>query len=293
MSIPRLEEADFIRLRDAASVKKRLRFMTPEHWRACGCYLAMLPVLLLFAGYGGYALERAGLTSQPWVVLILLVLAALLPLLPLLRVRRHLRRPILDELAEQHKLDYASHDFELKPVETARPTLFGETSSATLTDLLAGKGGDQWAICQAEIEADGEPAYSGLLYWFKRKRSNATIILVPASAAGRVNAPKKARPFSIAQDPAFGTAFAIYASNAAEAESLFDGDFRSLLLSHAAHGPVYLHLAGDDAVVAVRPPASFESDEDRGQGGESRLRALFDKVAAALATASALKAHLG
>jgi hypothetical protein len=291
VSIPRLDEADFVRLRDAASVRKRLRFVTPEHWRACGCYLALLPVWALFAGYGGYAIERAGFKPGSWIVLTLLVLATLLPLLPLLRVRRHLRRPILDELAEQHKLDYASHDFELKAFEEARPMLFGETATSDLTDLLAGKeGGEQWAICHAEIEAGGEAAYSGLLYWLRAKGSNATIVLVPADAAASIKVPKKVvrRPFP--NDPSFDAAFAVFASDAEQAQRLFDDDFRQLLLGHAGQGPVYLHLARNDTFFAARPPASFESTGDAALRGEARLRAIFDNFAAALNIARAVKA---
>lgn len=293
MSIPRLDEDDYARLRDAASVRKRLRFFTPEHWRACGCYLLLLPVWVLFAGYGGYAVERAGFKPGSWVVLTLLVLATLLPLLPLLRVRRHFRRPVLDELAAQQELDYASHDFELKGFEAARPMLFGEHSSASCTDLLAsGEGGEQWAICQAEIEADGEAAYSGLLYWLKGKGSNATIILVPADAAARVKVPKKVVRLPFPDDQLFDAAFAIFANDAQRGRMLFDGDFRRLLLDHAGHGPVYLHSARNDTFFAARPPASFESDENAARKGEARLRAVFDNVAAALDLARSLRAGI-
>lgn len=290
MSIPRLDEKDFTSLRCSASVRKRLRLVTPEHVGALGCYLALLPVWLLFAVYGGYALDRAGLYPGRWFFVLLLGLALIVPLLPLLRVRRHFRRPVLDELAEQLRLDYASHDFELEAFEDAKPMLFGEGATATLTDLLAGKGGgDEWAICHAEIEAAGEAAYSGLLYWLRRKGSNATIVLVPAESAGRVKVPKKVRRVTLAHDPAFESAFAIFANDADYAERLFDDEFRRRLLDHAGHGPVYFYFARNDTFLAAGPPASFESAEEAALRPEPRLRAIFDNVSAALEVARAVR----
>ncbi|HST37634.1 MAG TPA: hypothetical protein VLK25_13525, partial [Allosphingosinicella sp.] len=94
--VPSLGEQDFRALSGNPEIKKHLRFVTPDHRGACGCYLLGLPVWLIFALYGGYALERAGLYPGVWALNGLLLLALLVPLWPLFRVRRYMRRPVLD-----------------------------------------------------------------------------------------------------------------------------------------------------------------------------------------------------
>ena len=139
MAFSHLGEEDYQRLRASAPVKRHLRPITPDHAGALGRYLIMLPVWGLAAIYGGYALDRAGLYPGRWLFLLLLLLAIVVPLLPVVRAHVHIKRPVLDELADQHGLDYASHDFELAAYKDAKPLLFGEAAGDELTDLLAEK----------------------------------------------------------------------------------------------------------------------------------------------------------
>lgn len=291
--MPVLTEQDYERLRGDAQVGKYLRLVTPDHTKALGCYLLMLPVWMFAALYGGYALDRAGLYPGNWLFFTLLALAIFVPLLPIFTARRHMRRAVLDRLAETNGLDYASHDFELKGFDAVRPALFGEKASETFTDLLASKeGGNAWAICHAEIRAGDEEGYAGLLYWFARRgKSGAAVAIVPAAAAARARPPKKMARIAIGDD-AFDSAFATFANAAGEARTLLDGDFRRLLLDFAEAGPVYFHLAKSDAFLAGGPPAAFESAPAK-SGREARLRDIFDHVAATFRTAAATRAQLG
>jgi len=291
--VPVLTELDFDRLRDDAQVRRHLRLITPDHTKALGCYLLLLPVWLLAAVYGGYALDRAGLYPGNWLFFTLLALAVFVPLLPIFTARRHMRRAVLDRMAETNGLDYASHDFELKGFNAARPMLFGEDSSEALTDLLASKeGGNAWAICHAEIRAGGEAAHSGLLYWFGRRgKSGAAVSIVPGAAAARAKLPKKMQRVATG-DAAFDAAFATFANARDEARRLLDDDFRRLLLGLAKDGAVYFHLGRNDAFLAAARPSSFESAADAALPRGERLRAIFDNVRAALDTARAMRARI-
>lgn len=291
--MPVLTEQDFDRLRGDAQVRKHLRPVTPDHTKALGCYLLMLPVWLLAAVYGGYALDRAGLYPGNWLFFTLLALAVLVPLLPIFTARRHMRRAVLDRLAETNGLDYASHDFELKGFDAVRPTLFGEDTSEDFTDLLASKeGGNAWAVCHAEIRAGDEGGYAGLLYWFGRRgKSGAAVAIVPAAAAARVKLPEKMERVATG-DAAFDAAFATFANSPEEARTPLDDDFRRLLLGLAKDGPVHLHLGQNDMFFAGGAPTAFESATDAALPRKARLRAIFDNVRAALDTVRAMRARI-
>jgi len=293
VTIPTLGEQDFDALRRDPRLRKHLRLITPDHTKALGCYLLMLPVWMFTAVYGGYALDSAGLYPGHWLFFALLALAVLVPLLPIFTARRHLRRAVLDRLADLNGLDYASHDFELKGFEAARPILFGEDASDTLTDLLASaEGGKAWAICHAEIEAGGEAAFAGLLYWFGRRgKSSATVAIVPAAAAARPKLLKKMRRIATG-DAAFDAAFATCANAADEAGKLLDDDLRRLLLDLANAGPVCFSLARNDVFLTAARPPSFESAGDSALGRERRLRAIFDNTAAALELVRTVRASI-
>lgn len=294
MTVPILGEQDFARMRGTAQVTKHLRLITPDHARAVGCYLLMLPVWLLAAVYGGYALDRAGLYPGAWLFFTLLALAIFLPLLPIFTARRHMRRPVLDALATLTGMEYASHDFEIKAMEAARPLLFGEDSTETFTDLLASKeGGNAWTICHAEIEAAGEPVFSGLLYWFARRGpTDAITALVPAAAAERVELPARFGRMPPTGDSAFDAAFAVFSSVPGDARGSFDQGFRALLLGYARAGPVYLYLARNNVLLAGGGPASFESPADAALRREPRLRAIFDNVRDAREVVRAVRARI-
>lgn len=293
MTIPTLTQKDFERLRADPQVRKHLRPITPDHSKACGCYLLMLPVWMFTAFYGGYALDRAGLYPGHWLFFTLLALAVLVPLLPIFTVRRHMRRPVLDRLAETNGLDYASHDFELKGFEAVRPILFGEESSATLTDLLASdEGGKAWAVCHAELQAGDEAAYTGLLYWFAREgTSEGAVTVLPAAAAAGAKPPEKMQAV-VTGDGTFDASFAAFAVSPDQALKLLDEDFRRLLLSFARECPPYLHLDREECFLAAAAPDSFESRADSSLPREERLRAIFDNVRAALENARAIRSGI-
>lgn len=292
MTIPTLTEEHFEKLRADKTVRKYMRLITPDHLRGLGCYLLALPIWVLFAGYGGYALNRAGLYPGAWLVLALLVVAVVVPLLPILRARRHMHRPVLDTLATLIGMDYASHDFEMKAYAIAKPRLFGEEATETFTELLAGKEGkDAFAICHAEIELGGEPAYEGLFYWLKRKsESTAFVAVVPLAAVPRLKLSDKAKRLPSLGDPQFDAIFAIFTDRPAEAPAMLSPALRRLLLGHAAHGPVYLHIGHANVFLAASPPETFEAPP--GTARADRLRAIFDKTAAALGVARSARAAL-
>lgn len=285
--IPELTESDFASLSGSADVKGHLRFITPEHRKACGCYLLALPVWLIFAGYGGYALDRAGLYPGDGALAVLLLVAALLPLWPLFTVRRHMRRPVLDKLATLVGMDYASHDFEMKAFDTALPILFGDKATAAFTDLLAGKeGGNSYAVCRADIAIGEDAAFAGLLHWFgRRSKSGAvTVILPPGEAAlTRTKFTKKMQAIETG-----GAGFQLWSDKPDDARALLTGSFQAAISSLAAEGPVYAYIARNDAFLLCTSPAAFEPEDPPADRG-ARLRLIFDAVAAAFRTGAAFR----
>ncbi len=292
MGFSRLGEEDYRRLRDSAPVKRRLRLITPDHSRAFGCYLLMLPVWGLAAIYGGYALDRAGLYPGNWFFFLLLFLAILAPLLPVVRAHVHLKRPVLDELAQQHGLDYASHDFEVEAYKEAKPCLFGEGAGDELIDLLAEESGAA-AIFRAEIHGkDGAPLFSGLVYTLRRKAGNGLRLVIRphGAAAGDVALPRTMQPVDLSSDPAFASLFDAWSNRPTDTPALLDDELRRTLADHARQGPVYLFLDRNDVLIAGGGPSGFDPPSGR---RERRLRAIFDNAAAAFAVLQALKAKLG
>ena len=286
--IPVLTERDFASLSGSADVKSHLRFITPEHRKACGCYLVALPVWLIFAGYGGYALDRAGLYPGDGALAALLLVAALLPLWPLFTVRRHMRRPVLDKLATLAGMDYASHDFGMKAFEEVRPILFGDKATSTFTDLLAGKeGGNSYAVCRADIDVDGEPVFAGLLHWFgRRARSGMVAAILPAGEAVAA----RAKLSKLSRVETGDSAFQIWSDDPKVAEAQIKEDFRTLLASFAGQGQCYAHIARNDAFLLSTTPAAFEP-EDPPADREARLRLIFDAVAAAFRTGAVFRSQ--
>jgi hypothetical protein len=287
MTVPVLTEKDFGSLRNSPDVKKHLRFVTPDHGSALGCYLLSLPVWLGAAVFGGYALDRAGLYPGPWLLLVFLAVALVLPLWPLFRVRRHMRRPVLDKLATLVGMDYASHDFEMKAFEPALPMLFGDKAATDFTDLLAGKeGGNSFAVCRADIWVGDEKAFSGLLHWFgRRAKSGAVSVILPPgeAAAARAKLTKKMEKIGTGD-----AAFQLWSDKPNDAGALLTDALREALSGLAAHGPVYAYVSRNNVfLLASRPPA-FEPD-DPPADREARLRLIFDNVAAAFATAKAFR----
>lgn len=294
MAVPILDEKDFASLSANAEIKKHLRLITPDHRGACGCYLLGLPIWLIAALWGGYALDRAGIHPGDWVLLGLLLVALLLPLWPLFRVHRYLHRPVLDKLATMTGMDYASHDFELKAYDVSGPCMFGDDASESFTELLLSKDdGNAFGICQAEIELDGEPVYDGLFYWLKRRgKSTAFVTVGPVAAAAKLNLDKKAKRVPSLGDPAFDAVFATYADKPESAAALLGPELRQFLLGHAAQGAVYLHLGQNNVFLAAGPPAGFAAAANTPGGREGRLRAIFDNVAAAFEVARAMRVRI-
>lgn len=279
MALPDLGEEDFARLRQQPAVRRRLRWITPDHYRALGCYLVTLPVALITAFYAGYALERMGLFPGGWLLVVLLALGAALPLLPFFHVRAHIKRPVLDTLAEEHGLDYASDGFELEALKAALPMLFGAGATAALGDLLADTRRDS-AVCHAEIaHGSGDPAYAGLVYTFSRSSdSGVTLVLLPAGA------PTEGIALPVTMKP-------VDAGTDRQAWSNRPRDAAALIALLADEGPLHLHLDRTQVLVAGGGPASFDPPASAATP-EARLRAIFDNVAAALNRLRALQNRL-
>ena len=276
MALPSLDEADFARFRQLPAVRRRLRTITPDHYRALGCYLVALPAALLTALYCGYLLDLIGLYPGRWLLFILLGLGVAVPLLPFFYVRTHIKRPVLDALAEDHGFDYASDDFELETLNTAMPMLFGTDAAAELADLLADPGGDA-IVCHAEIaRVSGDTLYSGLIYTFSRaSESGIALVMLPSEAATEgLELPITMKPLE--------------AGPAWQAWSNRPHDARALVERLAGEGPLRLYLDRTHVLVAGGGPDSFDAPASAATP-EARLRAIFDNVAAALNRLRALQ----
>ncbi|HST35811.1 MAG TPA: hypothetical protein VLK25_04185, partial [Allosphingosinicella sp.] len=181
-------------------------------------------------------------------------------------------------------MEYASDDFEMKAFDAALPLLFGQGAVAGFTDLLAGKeGGNGYAVCQAEIEAEGKPLCSGLLHWFgRRAKSGAITIVVPP---GEPVATRAALPKNMAKLDLGDPAFEIWSDKPDDARALMTDAFRAYLSGLAAADPVYAYFARNNAFLLARSPPAFEP-ENPPADREARLRAIFDGAAAAFRTAA-------
>lgn len=279
MPLPSLDEADFNCLRQRPAVRRRLGWVTPEHFRSLGCFLTALPVGLLTAVYGGYLLDRMGLFPGRWLLFVLLGLAAAASLLPFFYVRAQIKGPVLDAIADEHELDYATDGFELKTLDAALPMLFGADATAELSDLLADSECDD-VVCHAEITGPSGTLYSGLLYSFSRSdQSGVSLVMLPGNAATEgLELPITMKPVEAGPDR--------------QAWSNRPHDAPALIARLAGEGPLYLHLDREHGLVAGGGPASFDPPASAATP-DARLRAIFDNVAAALNRLRALRKSLG
>lgn len=290
MAIPDLTDKGFARLSKREAVRRVLRPARLFGLRGLGCYLVSLPVWLLFAAFGAYALDRAGLYPGRWLLYLFLALAVVLPLLPLLRPRQDFRQPLLDALTAEFKLDYDSHDFTPPAWAQAQPLLFGESEDASFTDRLAGIEDErEFMIGQAALQTkDGNMLFEGAIYAFDRGEGlSGTTVAAPAgSKAPRGNM----EPVSF-DDPAFAAAFAVYSTRPDFALKQIDAELRAALTGLAESGPFYLYYDTEHVFAAGGPP--FEAEQAAALPPEQRFRALYDNVAAAFRTLTTLKAKLG
>ena len=290
MAIPDLTEKGFAKLSKREAVRRVLRPAKPFGLQGLGCYLVGLPVWLLFAAFGAYALDRAGLYPGRWLLYLFLTLAVILPMLPLLRPRRDFRQPLLEALAAEFKLDYDSHDFTPPGWAQAQPLLFGESEDATFTDRLAGiEDKRAFMTGQAALQAKGgKKLFEGAIYAIDRGEGmSGTTVAAPAGS----KAPRGDMELVSFEDPAFEAAFTVYSTRPDFALKQIDTELRSALTGLAESGPFNLYYDTEQVFAAGGPP--FETGETAAQPSEQRFRALYDNVATAFRTLAILNAKLG
>jgi hypothetical protein len=222
--------------------------------------------------------------------------------LPISKVGRDLKLPVLETLAGQGGMTYASHGFAPPVYEEASGPLFGKwLSSRNFTDLFEGKDEDgrRFAIYEAYLTRHAgkstQVVFTGQIYAFQRRgRSGGAMVVVPDRGIFNFfkSAPGMER-VAFDADPEFESKFQVYAEHPHEALALLGTDARRKFLEWRQGGRVMAWIGPEDAFVAIPGKNRFEPGSMfRARGGEERVRLMFDDLCASLATLRSLRASL-
>jgi hypothetical protein len=222
--------------------------------------------------------------------------------IPISKVGRDLKLPVLETLAGQCGLTYASHGFVPPVYEEARAALFGSwLSHENFSDLFQGTDADgrRFAIYEARLtRSSGKSThvvFTGQIYAFQRHSyAGGPILVVPDRGIFNFFRPTGGlERVTFDSDPEFESRFEVYAANPHEALALLGSNARRKFLDWRQAGRVLAWIGPDDALVAIPGDNRFEPGSMfRGRSAEERVRLMFDDLRASAATLSSLRADL-
>jgi hypothetical protein len=222
--------------------------------------------------------------------------------IPISKVGRDLKLPVLETLAGQCGLTYASRGFVPPVFDEAGVPLFGKwLTSRHFTDLFQGTDADgrRFAIYEAYLtRSSGKSTtivFTGQVYAFQRRgRGGASIIVVPDWGILNVfNTAPGMEKVTFDGDPEFERMFEVRAERPHEALALLGAEMRRKFLELRQSGRIMAWFGPEDVFVAIVGKNRFEAGSMfRGRSGEERVRLMFDDVGASLATLRSLRASL-
>lgn len=278
-----LTDRDFEDLCADETVRRIIADADRNGRRAALGFWGLLIVGLLMVGAGSwYAIAFGWLVTGVIVgsfgVLIVYILAAV----PLAMAGRAIKLPVYERLAARHGLDYAALSPAPPASRAAMQALFGdEPATESYTDYFHGKRLDagEFTTCQAYLLGEKGSRFNGRLFAFVRDHGSGGYLLVTPESPTGVDPATELIP----DDPDFGCAFRIHASDAGEARALLGPEARRTLLDLRRRGKVRLYAGPGEMLVAVEGRKGFTPGLGfRFRKAEDRIRRMFDDLADSL-----------
>jgi hypothetical protein len=287
------------------TVRERIDGLEGERRAALRLFGKRDAIGLVLSAAALYTLLATGWQTTAIVVASLMLLGTIIGAsLPLMEAGEALKHPVLEELARRCGMEYIADGFDPPAYGGARGLLFGDAlNSETFTDLFHGADGEgrgnavYEACLQRRVGKNTVTVFSGLLYAIQRRPGLQGIsvaipdrkILNVFKLAGDMERVK------FEEDEAFEKKFEIYATEPAEARSLFSPLLRARLLEMRSKGRIVVYVSPEEVLLAAWDTGNrFEPGSMfRSRPGEERVKGMFDEVAASLTTLRALKQMLG
>jgi len=293
--------SDFADLCSQAPVQEQIRTIEERRSAAIKRFW-----MVLLGGTAGAALlawvaESSIGGTAGWILFVVLMIGVfILAWNPLNAAAEGIKHPTLHALAERGGLTYMPSGFDPPVLAEARKALFGSwLSSSGFTDLVYGTDaeGKNFAFYEGTLsQGHGKhrtQVFSGQFYAFQRRRTQqGEVVAVPDR--GLFNFFKPSGGFQrmrFESDPDFEKKFEVYSTDP-EAASLLFGSMtaRRLLLDLRQSGKIFVYVGPTDVLVAVTGPNRFEPGSMfKSQGGEDRVRLMFNDVCTSLDILKRLK----
>ena len=284
-----------------APVQEQIRTIEERRSAAVKRFWMVLLGGTLGAALLAYVVGSAVGGTIGWILFVVLTIGVfILAWNPLSAAAEGIKHPTLHALAERGGLTYRPAGFDPPVLAEAKKALFGSwLSSSGFTDLVYGKDeeGRNFAFYEGTLsQGHGKhrtQVFSGQFYAFQRRRTQqGEAVAVPDR--GLFNFFKPSGGFQrmrFESDPEFEKKFEVYATDPHEANLLFGSlTTRRLLLDLRQSGRIFAYVGPTDVLVAVTGPNRFEPGSMfRSQGGEERVRLMFNDVCASLDILKRLK----
>lgn len=213
-----------------------------------------------------------------------------------------LKQPFLEELGREMNFAYQPRHTRPPGFVLGRRVLFADWLSAEYySDHFSGKDdeGSAWSFFEADLERAPfrirNEIFKGQVFSFKRKRGPAgKVMVVPSGGATARHAPPSdMRPFAVADDADFNSAFRVYGTSEAAVRAHLTPAIRSHLIALRQGGQAFAYLAKAEVCVAGTADDLFElGPVTSAMPAKQRLEQIYADVEASLATLKQLKSAL-
>lgn len=284
-----------------APVQEQIRTIEERRSAAVKRFWTVLLGGTVGAALLAYLVGSAAGGTIGWILFVVLMIGTfILAWNPLSAAAEGIKHPTLHALAERGGLTYMPSGFDPPVLAEAKKALFGSwLSHSGFTDLVYGtdEDGRNFAFYEGTLsQGHGKhrtQVFSGQFYAFQRRRTQqGEVVAVPDR--GLFNFFKPSGGFQrmrFESDPDFEKKFEVYATDPQEAGLLFGSmTTRRLLLDLRQSGRIFAYVGPTDVLVAVTGPNRFEPGSMfKSQGGEERVRLMFNDVCASLDILKRLK----
>lgn len=238
----------------------------------------------------------------PYVAALGLFVTLWLAFKPMRKLGGQIKHPVLETIARRSGMTYQESGFQPAGSAQAHKALFSGAGQSNYTDCFSGeRDGRAFCVYEANIsqktggnsEMAGE-MFAGQVYWFRRKSSVGEIAIVPDRGVFRFFKPGKGLELvKFPDDAEFEKRFDVYAANEADARAVLTPPVRQQLLAWRGKEPLFAHLMGDEALVAISGNNLFEPTLKKKTTPEETARGLYNDVQGCTGRLAELDAALG
>jgi hypothetical protein len=241
-------------------------------------------------------------TLWPYVAVFGVLLSIWLASRPMRKLTGQIKHPVLEAIARRSGMTYQPSGFTPAGSAEAHKALFAGAGQSTYTDCFSGeRDGRAFAIYEASLSqktgGQGDMAgemFKGQIYWFRRRSAVSEMAIVPDRGVFRFFKPAKGLELvKFPDDAEFEKRFDVYAADEAQAREVLTAQVRRQLLDWRGKEPLFAHLKGEEALVAINGKDLFEPTLRKKTTPEETARGLYNDEQACTAQLAELDTALG